>query len=155
MSTKQPIIFLLEAGRVDEGKYHWILSVILYLSINSSYWPLLQTGLSKMDLFSNSVRICFTFLAKIKGSSKTERSKIISLIKYMQCFYTVLDKEPYKGQGGSCESGDNSFLDWFFFLLESCGKKEQTTQLLFLIGFNNCPNWFCIKTFLLQVSFLT
>jgi len=103
MSTKQPIIFLLESGRVGEGKHHWILNLILCLSINSSSWPWLQTGLSKMNLFSISVWICFTFLAKIKDNSKTERGKMISLIKYIQGFYTVFDKEPCKGQGESCE----------------------------------------------------
>lgn len=113
MSAKQPIIFLLEAGRVDEGKYHWILNLILYLSIHSSSWPLSETGLNKMDLLSNSVWVCFAFLAKIKDSSKTERSKIISLIEYIGCFYTVLDKKPYKWQGGSSELGDKSFLDFF------------------------------------------
>lgn len=47
-------------------------------------------------------------------------------------FYTVLDKDPYKGQGRSCELGDNSFLDLFFSPLESCGKKEQATTAAFL-----------------------
>lgn len=92
------MIFLLEAGRVDEEKHRWILSLILYLSINSSHWPLSQTGLSEMRLFSNSVWRCFTFLAKIKDSSNTERSKIISLINYIQWFYTVLDRTIQRAQ---------------------------------------------------------
>lgn len=59
------------------GKTLLDLILILYLSINSSFWPLLQTGLSRLDLFSNSVRLCFEFLTKIKDHSNTEISKNI------------------------------------------------------------------------------
>lgn len=60
--------------------------LILYLSMNSSYWLLSQTGPSKMDLFSNSVGICFVFLAKIKDSSKTERRKLFHKLSTYSVF---------------------------------------------------------------------
>lgn len=110
-----PMIFLLQAGRVDKEKHRWILSLILYLSINSSHWPLAQTGLSEMGLFSNSVWICFTFLAKIKASSKTDRSKIISFINYIQWFYTVLDRTIQRAEWKLWIRWQLIFRFFFFF----------------------------------------
>lgn len=96
MSTKQPIIYLLETGNVCEGKQLG-LSLILYLSIKSSYWPLLQTGLSRLDLFSDSVWIWFKFLTKIKDNSKTERSKVVLFISTCSVFTESRTKNHAKG----------------------------------------------------------